>query len=309
MRSILDFDPDLGECIDRPQWPLARAAFVAELLSVRAGAWTAAASPDSIGFLIVDGVVCREVSLVDRRSLELLGSGDVVQAPSESGWPQLGDGTALTAITDSLAFELGPSFIRAAARWPGVLAAIIRRIDAQRERLAVQGLTAHVPRAEHRLLLVLWHLAARMGRVTGQGTVIPLQLSHDLIGQLIAARRSTATLAISRLEEDGLLARRRDGAWVITHEGEQYARAHARTRAARSNAQALMIRQRSGEVLDATRAVRASIQQDRRTRASAEHERHGSLPSSDTPPGPPEPEQDRARNERAQPKRPAERYP
>ncbi|HWF53624.1 MAG TPA: hypothetical protein VG223_03310 [Solirubrobacteraceae bacterium] len=280
-RSLLDFDPDLGASIERVEWPRARAAFTGELITVPAGAWSPIAGRDSLGFLIIDGVVCRELSLVDRRSLELLGGGDVVQAPSALGWPQLSEGTMLTAIIDAVVFELGPTFARAAARWPGVLAAVMRRIDAQRERLAIQGLVAHVPRAEHRLLLALWHLAARWGRVTAEGTVIPLALSHDLIGQLIAARRSTATLAISRAEQDGLLARRSDGTWLLTAEAEQQASSLASARAVRSNAQMLMIRQRSSELLAASRAVMASVEQDRRARASAERPRHVSLPYSE----------------------------
>lgn len=61
---------------------------------------------------------------------------------------------------------LGESFIGAAARWPSLLATVQRRLEAQRESLAIQGLIAHLPRAEHRLLLMLWHLAERWGYVT-----------------------------------------------------------------------------------------------------------------------------------------------
>lgn len=141
---------------------------------------------DVAGLLIVKGMLCREVSLRDRSMLELLGPGDVLQPPVQTGRPGLGGTVELTAVSDMILVVLGESFIRAAARWPSMLATVQRRLEAQRESLAIQGLIAHLPRAEHRLLLMLWHLAERWGYVTPDGIVLPLALTHDLLGQLIA---------------------------------------------------------------------------------------------------------------------------
>ncbi len=240
--SLLDLDRELAGGIRPDDWKRARQVFRGAFVHVPAGTFQPSPSGESLGWLIVSGTLCREVSLIDRRSLELLGHGDIVTPPDDTSWPQLGGGTSLTAVTDTLLFSFGPAFAAGVARWPSVLARVLARIDAQRERLAVQGLIVHIPRAEHRLLLAMWHLAVHWGRVTAEGTVLPLHLSHALIGQLIATRRSTATLAIRRGEHEGWLTRRADGTWLLGPSAEERALALSRTRSTGSNGMALMLR-------------------------------------------------------------------
>jgi CRP/FNR family transcriptional regulator, cyclic AMP receptor protein len=73
--------------------------------------------------------------------------------------------------------------------------------------LAVNMAIAHYPRIDHRLLLLLWHLADRWGRVTAAGTRIPLRLTHALLADLVAARRTSVTTALAQLEDEGHLYR------------------------------------------------------------------------------------------------------
>jgi CRP-like cAMP-binding protein len=194
------------------------------MLQLTHGVWNvpqlAGERDDLLGLLIVDGLLCREVALHDCHMLELLGPGAILQLPVVSERPRLGGDIQLTAVTGATLVGLGGSFVRAAGRWPSLLPEIHRRLEAQREHLAIQGLIAHLPRAEHRLLLQLWHLADRYGRVTREGTQIPLPLRHDLLGQLTACRRSTVTLAISALVADGYLRRMADGSWLLTAHAE-----------------------------------------------------------------------------------------
>ncbi len=259
--SLLDIEPKLGDGLTEDERTLAAGSCRNPLTSVRAGTWTLAPRPDRLGFLIVDGIVCRELALVDRRSLELLGAGDVVSPICEPEWPQLGGEGCVTAVTDVLAMALDTGLIQAAARWPSVLVALQRRIDAQRTRLSIQALIVHLPRADQRLLFTLWHLASRWGRVTPHGVVIPLQLTHDLLGKLIAARRSTVTLAVRRGERDGWLTRREDGLWVLTGEAEALTRTLGQTRSAPSSGHSLMLRQRANELITTTHALQASARQ------------------------------------------------
>jgi hypothetical protein len=72
----------------------------------------------------------------------------------------------VTALDPSELIVLSKPFIHAAARWPSLLTNLHRRLEAQRQRLAIQGLAVHLPRAEDRVLLTLWILAHRCGRVT-----------------------------------------------------------------------------------------------------------------------------------------------
>ena len=50
------------------------------------------------------------------------------------------------------------------------------------------------------------------------GIVVPLVLSHRLIGELVGARRPTVSTALAELARDGQLSRRDDGTWLLTGE-------------------------------------------------------------------------------------------
>ena len=52
-------------------------------------------------------------------------------------------------------------------------------------------------RVDRRLLALFWHLAERWGRVTGDGVLVPLTLSHRMLSQLVGARRPTVSTALS----------------------------------------------------------------------------------------------------------------
>jgi hypothetical protein len=222
---ILELDPDLGAGVSPEEWEAARDAVRGHFLRVPRGRWpifsSAAGADDIVGLLIAEGLLCREVGLRDRSMLELLGPGDVLQPPVRTGRPRLGGDVELTGLSDVLLAVLGDSFVRAAARWPSLLATVQRRLEIQRQYLAVQGLIAHLPLADHRLLLILYHMAERFGHVTAEGIVLPLALTHSLLGQLIGARRPTATLALRGLQSERLVRRLDDGSWLLTAAAER----------------------------------------------------------------------------------------
>jgi CRP/FNR family transcriptional regulator, cyclic AMP receptor protein len=268
---ILDLDPELGRGIAPEDWELARNVCRGAVAHVPRGRWQpphdAGERGDLLGLVMLEGILCREVVIRDRHLIELLGPGDVLNLPVLHGRPQLGSEVALTATTDLGLVGLGDSFTRAAARWPCMLAEVHRRLEAQRERLAVQAAIAHLPRAEHRVLLVLRHLADRWGQSTHDGTVIPILLTHDVLGQLAAARRSTASLAVASLERENCLHRREDGAWLLTHEAELRVEQIARTRRrADTVGMGLMLRALAKETRDEARALRGEAGQIRAPR-------------------------------------------
>ena len=49
-----------------------------------------------------------------------------------------------------------------------------------------------------------------------RGVILPLQLSHQMLGQLVGAQRPTVTLALGKLGERGHLVRRSDGHWFLS---------------------------------------------------------------------------------------------
>ena len=115
---VLEADPDLGRNIDPAEWEVVRRACRGELLHVPRGPWPAASEAamrgDVVAFVIVDGLLAREINLRDRCMVELLGHGDVLQPPVATGPPRLGTDTRLTAVSDVVLLVLGQPFIGAA---------------------------------------------------------------------------------------------------------------------------------------------------------------------------------------------------
>jgi CRP-like cAMP-binding protein len=219
--SLLDLDPDLGSSIDREEWEQARQASRANVVRVGRGRWalpdSCADRDDIIGLIVIDGVFTRELALNEHVALELLCRGDVLLLPpTVSDDLGMSSGITLTALSKGRLVVLSDKFIRAAACWPSLLTNLHRRIEAQRQRLTMQGLAAHLPRAEDRLLLTLWLLANSCGRVTPEGTILPLALTHEVLARLTAARRPTITLALHALETSDCIRRRPDGHFILT---------------------------------------------------------------------------------------------
>ncbi len=75
---------------------------------------------------------------------------------------------------------------------------------------------AHHQRVDDRLLLTLWHLAERWGRVRSDGIALPLPLSHQRLADLIGAHRPSVTTAIGDLSRAGALSRSETGSGCST---------------------------------------------------------------------------------------------
>jgi len=276
--QVLDLDPDLGSGVSAGEWEKARRACRGYVVRVRRGVWALptglAGEMGRFGLVIVEGMVPREVALGDRHMFELLGPGEVVAPPVASERRRLAGSVRLTATRGTLLVGLGESFARAAGRWPCLLEALLARLEAQRERLALQGLIVHLPRAEDRVLLTLWLLAERWGSPTREGTMLSLALTHDLLGQLTASRRPTATVAVSALEARGSIRRLADGSWLLTKRAAGDVAALARTESAAGLlGHSFLVRQRSLEASQEALALHAEAKQ-----VLAQHESRRAAP-------------------------------
>ena len=173
------------------------------------------AGADHVGLLLLDGVVAREVIVADHVSAELLGPGDLLrpwQTPSSSLLPV----DVLWSVLSPSSFAvLDRRFAAELARWPEVTAALFDRLSERSLRLATTQAISQLTRVDRRLKALLWHLAERWGRVSGDGVVVPLALTHRILGQLVGARRPTVSTALGELAERGELTRRVDGSWVL----------------------------------------------------------------------------------------------
>jgi CRP/FNR family transcriptional regulator, cyclic AMP receptor protein len=167
------------------------------------------------GFLVVRGTLLGDVELGGRTATQLLGPGDLVAVPSDEdgSLPQhrhltVSEGRAVLAILDERVIAL-------AQHWPEFAARLLEASLRQIERATAQQAISQLSRVEMRLLALMLHLASRWGRVSACGLVVTVPLTHTVLGQLVGARRPTISLALKWLDDEGLLTRREDGAWLI----------------------------------------------------------------------------------------------
>jgi hypothetical protein len=221
--ALLDVDPDLGADLGAEPFARARSELMVRVLRLRRGEWAggdlSAIGHQNVGLLVLDGVIAREVVLEDTVSTELLGAGDLIRPWSGQDGSQLLEHTVRwQVLADARLAVLGRPFAAAVSRYPEVSGALLDRVCARSQRLATTQAIAHLNSVDRRLVALFWHLAERWGRITREGVVVPLTLSHRLLGELVGARRPTVSTALAGLERDGTVLRRSDATWLITGE-------------------------------------------------------------------------------------------
>src|ERR1700716_3185228 len=81
--SHVDADPDPADLLEESQGERARREALVRVRRLSAGEWdaTSAIEPDQHhrGFLIIDGLLSRNVEVLGRACVELLGPGDVMR--------------------------------------------------------------------------------------------------------------------------------------------------------------------------------------------------------------------------------------
>jgi len=217
---LLDADPDLGGLLTGTRREEAERELVVRVHKLGVGVWDVSrlegAGADHVGLLLLDGVIAREVIVADHVSAELLGPGDLVRPWQDASKADLLPVDVLWSILSPSSFAvLDRRFAGELARWPEVTAALFERLSERSLRLGTTQAISQLTRVDRRLKALLWHLAERWGRVSGDGVVVPLALTHRILGQLVGARRPTVSTALGELAERGELVRRVDGSWVL----------------------------------------------------------------------------------------------
>jgi CRP/FNR family transcriptional regulator, cyclic AMP receptor protein len=217
---LLEAQPDLGEGLSPQDEAEARRHVVAVLEDVPPGQWdprtTYALDQAFMGLLVVEGMLSRDVELGGRRCSELLGPGDLLRpwdydegetssVPSESAW---------TVLEPSRLAVLDGRFARVACRYPELVAKLIGRTLRRSRWLSILLTISSMPRVDARVQALFWHLADRWGRVTLDGVVVPIRLTHEMIGRLVGAHRPSVTTALSELARSGRIARIPEG-WLL----------------------------------------------------------------------------------------------
>jgi hypothetical protein len=217
---LLEADPDLAGLLTGSRRQEAERELVVRVHKLGVGVWDVSrlegAGADHVGLLLLDGVIAREVIVADHVSAELLGPGDLLRPWQPASKADLLPVEVLWSVLSPSSFAvLDRRFAGELARWPEVTAALFERLSERSLRLATTQAISQLTRVDRRLKALLWHLAERWGRVSGDGVIVPLALTHRILGQLVGARRPTVSTALGELAERGELVRRVDGSWVL----------------------------------------------------------------------------------------------
>jgi CRP-like cAMP-binding protein len=218
---VLELDPDLAPGLDPEARDQATEASDAEVIRLEPGVWEpdTEAEPGHMGLLVVHGLFSRTLQLANRQSVELLSQGDVLRP-----WILLGPTSSVGADATWSVLEpatvavLDPDFARRVSPWPEIAGALMDRLVLRSRSLAFSLAISHVRRVDDRLILLFWHLADRRGRVTADGIVIPLKLSHTAIARLVGAQRPTVSSALGQLRDRGVLERTSNDGWLLRGE-------------------------------------------------------------------------------------------
>jgi CRP/FNR family transcriptional regulator, cyclic AMP receptor protein len=215
--QVLELEPELGLRVPAEQIAQARAELVAKVERLERGLWEPP-NPGGgrLGFLMLEGLVARNLILAGTTCTELVGEGDVLQpeltprddnlVPYHVQWQVL-EPCSVAILDDAFARLLG--------RWPSVMTSLLDRAVRRTLRMSIHQALLQLSPLETRLLILFWHLAERWGKVTPAGINVRLRLSHEVLGHLVGAQRASVTTALRHLGEAGRLARRTDGTWLL----------------------------------------------------------------------------------------------
>ena len=215
--SLLELDADLRSCVPPVEVTEARQATIAAtvVLSASSRVELYPRGEGHLGFLVIDGFLTRTVSLGNACSAEMLGPGDLVS-------PWLEDSTsflsgALGALTHGRLAVLDAQFTARAQQWPAMSGVLVERALMRARSLAALSAIGNIVGIERRVMAFFWYLAERWGRRRDQAVEVDIPLRHQLIADMVGARRPPVSSAIAKLAREGLL-RRNGNAWSL--EGE-----------------------------------------------------------------------------------------
>ncbi len=219
--QVLREDLDLAEAVPPDRREQATRELTADELRLTSGPWPADRTdplPGGIGLLMLNGLMLRRVGIDGRYGAELLGECDILRPwQGEEGTTTLALTTGWSVIEPVRLLILDDRFARKLVNYPELVGRLVARAIQRTRYMAINMAIVHQARVDVRLHMLLWHLAARWGRVRSDGTLLPVRLTHAVLADLVAARRPTVTSALSDLSRRGLVVFGDDG-WLLAGE-------------------------------------------------------------------------------------------
>ena len=222
MTHVLQADPALADGLAPAVAEHALLLAVARSEWLPAGPWEPDFPEDEraghLGLLVLEGLVAGRALLLERRSVELLGPGDLWRPWQPADAAPFAAGVTWEALMPTHVAVLDRGFAAIVGRWPEIVAALADRAVQRSRHLLLAMAVTQIPQVHLRLLATLWHVGLRWGRPDPEGLVVPVRLSHEMLASLVSARRQTTTGALSRLVAQGLVSRRADNCLVLRGE-------------------------------------------------------------------------------------------
>lgn len=217
---VLEEDPELATGLDPTSLQLATRHAIAAVETIAPGVWDPTRPADGgsghFGLLVLDGLLMRDVTFARAACTELLGRGDLLRPWDwEREVVTVRPDVVWTALQPVRLAVLDRRITAILGRWPELVSAVAARAVRRSAELATAQATSHLTRVDARLELLFWGLADRWGRVSPDGVVLELPLTHQVLGRLIGAQRPSVTTALSDLARRRVVERRDDGAWIL----------------------------------------------------------------------------------------------
>jgi CRP/FNR family cyclic AMP-dependent transcriptional regulator len=216
---LLDAVPELADGLSPGAAQRARQTAIATVISIPVGTWEpdAVAGPGLLGYLVVSGYLLRTVTLHGTAASELLGRGDLLRADDDPEAEGLQvTASEWTAVGPVRLALLDKRLLLALARCPQLLEPLIARGTARARSLTAIAAIGHMKRIDDRLLALFSHLGSLWGRVTPDGIVLDIPLSHGQIGDIVGCERPSVTTSLGRLRARGIVRKRADRAWLLS---------------------------------------------------------------------------------------------
>ena len=96
-----------------------------------------------------------------------------------------------------------------------MLGEVTGRVMGRATSASLRLLINQVVRIDDRVLLSLWGLAERFGRVTPDGVLVPVPINHTMMARFVGAQRPTVSQAVGELVRRGDVVRLDDGGWLL----------------------------------------------------------------------------------------------
>jgi CRP/FNR family transcriptional regulator, cyclic AMP receptor protein len=223
--SLLDVEPELGAGLNPQERAAAARVLAVPSRVLEPGPWDPHEELDDVypvvGILLVDGMLTRDLVFAGRATTELLGAGDILRPwDDDIAFESLPSSASWHVHTPARLAILDTRVAIASGRWPSIATALHARHVRRARSLAFQRAIAQMPRVDDRMLVLLWALAERYGRVSAEGVRVPVALPHRTLATLVGARRPSVTTALTGLAREGLVERTAEG-WLLHGDAEE----------------------------------------------------------------------------------------